>query len=352
MSIVISSAVAGLVTALVIKVLCRVSGRLGLVDHPSDHRMHDVDTPLVGGLAMFAGIMFAILTWDAPLSVFRPLVAGGVIVLMIGVLDDLHDMPAVVRFAGQIGAMLIMVYWGGVELQSFGQLVDPEDLKLGLWSVPVTIFAGVGVMNSMNMSDGMDGLAGCLSIVVFSLLLVAGGNSISDLDSGFLFIVLAAIVAFLFFNLPAFGRGRAAVFMGDAGSLFLGFLLCWFLIGLSQGEDRAIRPVTALWILAIPLFDTVGVMLRRLLERSSPFQADRTHYHHILRDLGLATRTVLLVVVGSAAVFGVGGLAGEYFVIPESIMFYGFLAGFACYFVGSSWLVGKLRKACGVSPSP
>ncbi|MDH3468943.1 MAG: hypothetical protein OES26_24165, partial [Gammaproteobacteria bacterium] len=134
------------------------------------------------------------------------------------------------------------------------------------------------------------------------------------------------------------------------GSLFLGFLLCWFLIGLSQGEDRAIRPVTALWIIAIPLFDTVGVMLRRILERSSPFQADRTHYHHILRDLGLESRTTLLVVVASAAVFGVIGLAGEYLPIPESIMFYGFLTGFACYFVGSSLLVGKLRKARSVSP--
>ena len=350
MNIVVSSVVSGLVTALVIKVLCRVSGRLGLVDHPGGHRMHDTGTPLVGGLAMFAGVMFAMLTWDAPLSMFRPLVAGGAIVLMIGVLDDLHDTSAAMRFAGQIGAMLIMVYWGGVELQSFGRLVGPEILILGLWSAPVTIFAGVGVMNSMNMSDGMDGLAGFLSLIVLGLLLVAGGNSISHPDSGLLFIVLAAVAAFLLFNLPAFGRHRAVVFMGDAGSLFLGFLLCWFLIGLSQGEDRAIRPVTALWIIAIPLFDTVGVMLRRILERSSPFQADRTHYHHILRDLGLESRTTLLVVVASAAVFGVIGLAGEYLPIPESIMFYGFLTGFACYFVGSSLLVGKLRKARSVSP--
>jgi UDP-N-acetylmuramyl pentapeptide phosphotransferase/UDP-N-acetylglucosamine-1-phosphate transferase len=148
-----------------------------------------------------------------------------------------------------------------------------------------------------------------------------------------LWLLIAVTIAFLTFNLRILRRKQAQVFMGDAGSMFLGFILAWFMVNLSQGEQRVITPVTALWIFALPLIDTVSIMLRRILKKTSPFDADHGHLHHLLLYAGFSVSQTLAIIVSSAIILAIIGLNGLYLQVSETAMFYGFLSLFALHFV-------------------
>jgi UDP-GlcNAc:undecaprenyl-phosphate GlcNAc-1-phosphate transferase len=321
-----------LVTVFLVAFLRRRAGSLGLLEHPGNHRTHLAATPAVGGLAMFGGIMAG---WMLSVPQYpSALLLGSVSVVATGVWDDRHQASCLFRFGGQIAAAAIMVIVGGITLNDLGYLSTEEYLfYLGRWSGPLTIFAAVGVMNALNMSDGMDGLAGSLSLVtILSLVLltVTAGEIQTSVE---LMVIGSAILGFLVYNLRWRGRRFAAVFMGDGGSLLLGFLLAWYLIGLSQGHGRIMSPVTALWIFALPLFDAVGVMLRRAVRGRSPFKSDRVHYHHYLLALGCTVSQTLAVVVGTALLLSSIGLIGWYLDLSEQWLFCAFLGLFAVFVI-------------------
>ena len=146
-------------------------------------------------------------------------------------------------------------------------------------------------------------------------------------------LLIAVVAGFLYLNLQFPWRSRAQVFMGNAGSMFLGLTLAFLLVSLSQGENRAMAPVTALWLLAIPLIDTVSMMLRRSINGRSPFAADREHYHHILVHAGFTVSQALLVIIGLASALAGIGLIGLYLDVPERVLFYAFLGLFGLHFV-------------------
>jgi UDP-GlcNAc:undecaprenyl-phosphate GlcNAc-1-phosphate transferase len=148
-----------------------------------------------------------------------------------------------------------------------------------------------------------------------------------------LLLLASVILAFLLFNVRI--SGRALVFMGDAGSMFLGLVLAWLLIGFSQGEGRLMSPATALWIFAVPLIDTVSLMLRRMICGRSPFEADREHFHHILRAAGFSRKQTLALVLTLALTAAAVGLGGFFLGVSEHWMFFGFLSVFGLHF----WLV-------------
>jgi len=322
------------ITLQLLMVLRRLAPRIGLLDTPGGRKDHQGAVPLVGGLAMFIGFAFSLLLLPESLGPLRALVAGATLVVVVGVLDDLHELSSLSRFAVQIAAALMMVYWGKVELADLGYLVSSDSLvELGFWSVPLTVFSTVGVINALNMIDGVDGLAGSvtgLALVALILVALLGGNGVAASVLG---ILLAAVAAFLLLNLRLPWQPRARVFMGDAGSMFLGFVLAWYLIDFSQGEDRLISPVTALWLLGVPLIDTVTSMLRRILKRRSPFEPDREHFHHILQLAGFSPRRTLGIMLSLAALMAGIGLWAHHAGVPEWIMFYAFLALFGLYFL-------------------
>ena len=175
-------------------------------------------------------------------------------------------------------------------------------LLLGLAS---TVFATIGVINALNMCDGLDGLSGTLAIISITGLLIVSSVNGGPADTLLLAVLAAAILGFLLFNLRVLGRNRAAVFMGDAGSMFLGYALTWFAISLSQGEQRAMVPAAALWFLMLPLFDTVSMMLRRIARGRSPFSADREHIHHVFLMAGFTVNETVTV-MAAAALIGAG----------------------------------------------
>lgn len=326
-------------------VLEPVAVHIGLVDQPGGRKTHDRPTPLIGGIAMSLAFAFAILWLEIPISAYRLLFAGALILLIVGVLDDLRELSARMRFGAQIVAGLIMTLGAGVVLGDLGHLLTPHHLvSLGILAVPLSIFATVGVINAVNMSDGIDGLAASLVLVAVCALAVIAWSADRVSGLGVLILLAGVLVAFLTFNLRL--HGSALVFMGDAGSMFLGFVLAWLLIQFSQGGDRLLAPVTALWIFALPLMDTVSMMLRRMLLGRSPFAADRQHYHHILIAAAFTPKQTLMLMILLAVVAASVGLAGHFLGIAEHWMFLGFVALFLLHFwmVMRAWRVKRFLK--------
>ena len=334
------------VTAILLLKLPRIGVKMGLVDHPDERKQHAGKIPLVGGIAMFLGFGFTALTLDVPLHPYRGLFAGAILLIIVGVLDDLRELSSTLRFTAQILAAIFMAEWGGVRLIDLG-LISPEGelIKLNWWSSLLTVFATVGVINAMNMIDGLDRLAASLAIVTISSLILLTYASGNFADMQVLLILLAVVATFVYFNrTPSDNQRWTKVFMGDSGSMLLGFVLCWFFIHLSQGQSRSIYPVTALWIFAIPLIDTVSQMLRRTLKGESPFSADRQHIHHRLLHRGFSPDMIVLLLSGCAILMAGIGIAAQIYTWPQTIMFYGFLGCFGVYFISVAMTQGAIES--------
>jgi len=185
-------------TAVLLWFLVSVARHVGLVDHPGGRKTHYHPTPLVGGIAMFVAFAFSVLMLDTPLSSYRMLFAGSLLLVVVGAIDDLYELSALPRFGAQIAASLLMTLGGGVVLADFGYLVMPDNLlSLGPLAVPLTVFAMVGVFNAVNMVDGLDGLAGTLvliAIVALGVITWAGGKIQDIMVPG---LLGATILAFL-----------------------------------------------------------------------------------------------------------------------------------------------------------
>ncbi len=281
--------------------------------------------------AAFCASTLLLTKWPHALPV---LLAGMTLLTLVGLYDDLFSLRPALRFLFQIGAILLMALAGDVTLASLGNLFGWGSILLGDFTIPLTIFAVVGVINAFNMIDGLDGLAGGLALLATLCMIVlnllaptAGGTSISALSA-----LALVITGFLCFNLRHPWRTRAEVFMGDAGSTMLGFVLGWFLVYLSQGREAVMAPVTAIWIVALPLMDTVAVMTRRIRAGHSPFAADRQHLHHLLLGLGLTDGRVSAILLVAAALAATGGVLAWWLDVPESWQFYTFLAAFTLYY--------------------
>lgn len=325
--------------------------QIGFVDVPDLRKRHDVAVPVVGGIAVFVAFSLSTITTNSLYGSSRiSLLAGGAILMLEGALDDRFGLTAPPRFLAQIAAAGVMMAVSGVMVHSLGNLTFADHaVALGNWSVPFTIFATVGVINAFNMSDGIDGLLGSLSIIaLLALGIVAGlGGQFGILE--LILVLIAAVSAFLLFNLRTPWRTRAAVFMGDAGSTFLGFAITWFVIDLSQGSAQAMPPVIALWILMVPLYDTVFVMCGRVARGRSPLAADRHHLHHLLLQMGNSVNHTLTIISAIAVVGASFGLIGMWLGLSDSLLFLLFLAGFIVYscVIALLWLRVSMSQSGG-----
>lgn len=334
--------------AMLIVLLKPLAVLVGLVDRPGGHKIHDAHVPLVGGFAIYAGLLLAWLIGpQLGLGTMNALlVAASGLLFVIGLVDDRFQLSVRLRLLMQVAAGLMLVYSNAV-LNDLGNLLPGGPVQLGPLAVAFTIFATVGTINAMNMLDGVDGLAGLVSFVVLGLLAYAAAVSHSGVQLLLTLSVMGGVAGFLLFNLRRKGRERASVFMGDAGSTLLGFVFAYLFISLSQGEHRAIQPVTALWLFAVPLMDTVGIMLRRIWLGKSPFSADRGHLHHLLMDAGFRMCQVVLLIAGIQLGLGALGLAAQHAGVPDYVSFGVFLAAFAgyAYLIIRPWrAVPKLRN--------
>lgn len=311
-----------------------LSIRLGLVDKPGGRKLHKGNIPLIGGIAMFLGFGFSLLTLNVSLSDYRCLIAGCALLVITGILDDFRELAPRGRLMIQLFVAILMVTWGHNYLSTVGNLLHIGDIHLGLLGIPITVVAVIAVINAVNMTDGADGLAGTIAWVELFYLAWIAHRADQFIDMQIIYVLLAVVLAFLCFNFPL--RHKARVFMGDSGSMMLGFVLVWFSVDLSQ-QYYAAHPVTFLWILAVPLWDISSVVIRRLLCGFSPMKADRGHLHHYLLEKGFSPLQVTCLMGALSAALGFIGLIAEDAQIAQSIMFLLFIGLFGLYL----WLLHR-----------
>jgi UDP-GlcNAc:undecaprenyl-phosphate GlcNAc-1-phosphate transferase len=319
-------------------VLSRAAAMLGLVDHPGGRKVHAHPVPLVGGLAIFLALLGAATVVGIAPSASYFLFALS-IVIAVGLWDDVAEIRPRIKFAIQIVASALMIWGAGVELTTVGDLLGWRPIGLWIFAIPLTIFAIVGVVNAVNMMDGLDGLGGSISFVAFAWYAAVAEASGLDVQFKTALIFCGAIAGFLIFNLRFPWQKHARVFLGDAGSLMIGFALGWFAIDLTQGEGRTFPPIAALWVLLLPLADCVSLMTRRLTARKSPFVADSHHIHHYLLARGYTHGQTLGILVGLSILFGAIGFFGWRLGAPESFLFWPFFFGYFAYhyWVKTAW---------------
>ena len=319
-----------LATASISMVLCFVltplAKRIGLLDHPSERKVHRSATPLVGGIAAFIALTMAVIL-STPYSVESiPLLAACGLMLITGIFDDLHELSPKTRFIIQIIACCIMIFGSGVVLTDFGSLMWNGVLPLGWFSIPITIFAALGVINAFNMMDGIDGLSSMIFIVAGTAMAWLAMISGHTLNATLLIIAVGATIGFFMLNARLPWNKRARVFLGDSGSLFLGLFLAWQFIDLGNGDDRAFAPITAVWFLGVPLVDTIRLMVQRWKKGGSSMEADQFHLHHAFLKAGFSVAQtvagIALLVLFTTTIGLVGHLQGW----PEYWMFYGYIA--------------------------
>ena len=319
-------------TALAAFGLHRVAEAAGLIDHPGGRRLHARPIPLVGGLAIACGLLAA-LGWRGGLAPAPAALAwAGLVIVAGGVMDDRFELSARVKLLIQIVAASMLAEFGSVLLFHVGALFSPAVQGLGVaLVVPFTILGVVGVMNAMNMIDGADGLAGGITLgALFWFGAAAWIAGMAD-HASWVAVVAAAVAAYLLFNAwPPLARNYK-IFLGDAGSLLTGLLLAWLAIELSMAPFPALKPVTAVWILAVPICDSVSLMLRRILKRRSPFKPDREHFHHLLQDAGYTPGQAVALVLAISFAFGGLALLADRSGVPEYLMFYLSMMIFAAY---------------------
>jgi UDP-GlcNAc:undecaprenyl-phosphate GlcNAc-1-phosphate transferase len=335
------------ITCLILITVRPLAIRIGLVDSPDHRKLHAGQIPLIGGIGMFGGFVFAALILSISLQPYRTLFAAAGLLVFLGILDDFHELSARARLVGQLMAALILTMGGGLFLTSLGNIIDTGDILLPQWlSWFLTIFAVMSVINAMNMLDGLDGLAGLIALIGTGSLMILTVGAGDYVTASLIGLVCVVLIAFLQFNWR--WKAPARIFMGDAGSMFLGLALVWFAIYCSQAPHQTVRPVTMVWILAVPLCELMTVFIFRLIQRRSPLKAGRDHMHYLLLDYFRARQwpswCVILLIAGFAGVVAALGVIGEKFQWPASVMFYGFWVIFAGYAGIHGWLQSRHGK--------
>ncbi len=262
--------------------MCRwLAVRMNVVDMPDARKVHGTPIPRSGGVAMALGAFLPVLFQNQADRFLWALVMATVVIVVFGVLDDAKGLNFKQKLTAQTAAALIVILYGGVQITRLGTLL-PEGMVLPHWiSIPLTLLVMVGVINAINLSDGLDGLAGGICLLIFACIGYVGYRSGAVIIAVTAFGMVGCILGFLRFN-----TYPATLFMGDAGSQFLGLMVVSLSIDLTQGNTPLSR-LFPLILLGFPILDTLAVMAERMADGRSPFVADKNHFHHKLMNLGL-----------------------------------------------------------------
>ncbi len=296
-----------LLTYRVIPSIIIIAREKKLYDLPDHRTSHDEIVPRLGGIGIFAGLLFSIILW-APFTYLGDLqyiLSGFIIIFLIGAKDDIEPISPLKKFSAELFAAIILVFKANVRITSFYGILGVNEIPY-LWSVLFSIFVIIAIINAFNLVDGVNGLSGTISVLV-SLAFGFWFYKIDRLELAIIaFSLMGSTIAFLNYNYTP-----AKIFMGDTGSLLLGIVAAILAIKFIEinGEVNQSKfhinsgPVFAISILIIPIFDTVRVMLLRILKGRSPFHPDRKHLHHYLLDIGLNHMQVTFTLVTMNVLF-------------------------------------------------
>ena len=342
----LSPGIAFLVTFIAILLIRPVARKIGLVDTPGGRKTHTRETPLIGGLGIYLGLLAGAFINPEIFEHYRLLLLISSILLITGLIDDYYPLPALIRMGIQIIAAWMMCTSGENQLVTLGHLFGDRELFLGRFTLVMSIFATVGVINAINMIDGMDGL--CAGLTMICLIFLALAATMSGTNPPLLALSLvtsACLLAFLLLNFRAPFKKPALIYLGDSGSTMLGFILAWQLIESSQRASGQIMPATiALWFLAVPLMDTVFLFIARPLSGKSPFEPGTDHLHHLLELHGLSRAKVVLLLYGAGLIMGGAGLIINSMPALEKYSVFIFLVLFALYILLMRFEKTTLKK--------
>jgi len=318
-----------LACTILILFLRRFAHQLNIVDYPGGRKQHEYATPTVGGLAMFLAVLIALAIGDALHGKVAILIGCAAALVTLGVLDDKHGLSVSLRMMIQVFLVTAVIVGAGGTVTHLGAIFG-VDIPLGMFAIPFSVIAFVGGINAINMIDGADGMAGKMALItmlgVATIFYFAENAKIFPLT----WAVLGSLIGFLTMNSRLFVK-QAWVFMGDAGSMWLGLILGWYMAQITQGNVSA-EPALVLWLFGIPLIDTLTVMVRRVKRKKSPFVADRTHIHHVLQQEGFSvSRTVLILSLVQMALVGIGV---SFYLIhaPSYVVFWSFVLLITLYY--------------------
>ena len=287
-----------------------------ILDYPNNRKIHFGNIPLTGGLVIYSSLLFYLFVFDLDYWLFIIFYSSS-IVLFFGFLDDRFQIGVVPRLISQLIACIIII-GSGIHVVTLGDYFD-NYINLGIYGMFFTIICVIGFTNAINFIDGIDGLSSSVSIIaIFSILFYSYHESNLG-NHVLLFYLLISLFIFLLSNLNII---LPKSFLGDSGSMFLGFFIAWLLIYFSHPDINYFHPVLCIWVASLPIFDLMSVFLRRVYKKTNPFKPDRRHIHHLLMLYGFSNKYVLII----ASLFSIFNSMFGYAVFK----FYG---SFACLFI-------------------
>lgn len=304
-----SGYVFGLLTSLLVACIAtpfvkKLAVKIGAVDAPDQRKVHTRIMPRMGGLAIYLGYLAAFFLFVPLTKEMIGIFIGGTIIMLVGMLDDKWQISPKTKLLGQLlGTAVVVIPFGlkvGVVNLPFEGSIDFSSGWMVFLAIPITMIWIIGVTNAVNLIDGLDGLsAGVSAIAIATMAVMALIKEVPDpVVASYCFVLLGAVIGFLFFNFHP-----ARIFMGDTGSLFLGFNLAALSI-MGFKEALFVSFIIPIVVLGVPLWDTFFAIVRRIVNKKPISSPDKGHLHHCLLKMGLSHRTTVLVIYGISILFG------------------------------------------------
>jgi UDP-GlcNAc:undecaprenyl-phosphate GlcNAc-1-phosphate transferase len=323
-----NSAILGL---LLINVARSYAPRLHLIDRPGGRKQHDGAVPTIGGICIYCTFLLAMSLDPALLLLNAVFIVAMGLLVCVGAFDDATDVGPLKKLAIEtITAVALVAVIAPPPVLGTGEMATVDAF--------IVVVMTLCIVNAVNMVDGVDGLAGWLIVVALSWLTIAAMVTNSHDVAGIAGRLAMPVLAFLAFNSRAPWRHRAAVFMGDAGTLMLGYAICWFCLEVAR---NGIPIIASSLVVAVPVSDTISLFFRRLMSGRSPFSADRNHMHHLLEEAGLRPGGISLVLAATSAVIGGIGILGAFAGLPMRFFLIVWAIILVCHCLAVGWLTRK-----------
>lgn len=298
--------IALILSLLLVPGVAKLAISIGAVDKPNARKVHTKIMPRMGGLAIYVSFFVVLFLSHSMTKQLFGVFLGGTVLVLVGIIDDMKDMPAKVKLLGQIIAACIVVAFG-VRVDFMTNIIQGDTFFLSVFSIPVTIIWIVAIINAVNLIDGLDGLAAGIAVIAATTMAISGYASGQTEMSAMAMILIGSTLGFLRYNFHP-----AKIFMGDTGSMFLGYNLAVFAVLGVTKSFTMLSLVTPILVLGIPILDTLFAIIRRGMNHKPIFKPDKQHLHHCLLKYGFSHRDTVLIIYAVSAVLALCGLIMTY----------------------------------------
>ena len=291
---------------LLITIFSIIAKKINLVDIPNERKLHIFNVPLIGGICIYLSVLISIFIFGKiDIKFYNILIYFSGLIVILGILDDFKNINYKIRIVLIFFICYIFILLEEIYLINLGVFFNLQIVNLGFFGVIITIFSVFALVNAFNFLDGIDGLTSMQSIVILLFLLFYNSYFELNNDLTLIYYLITSLIIFFIFNLII--KNKFKIFLGDAGSMFLGFIISWIIIFLSQKENP-LPVVLVPWIISFPIFDLISTVVIRLYKKKSPFKPDHYHFHYILlkhkKLNSLNINLVIFILFFSLNIFG------------------------------------------------